>query len=89
MSFCFLNCIAARNAFNDNVYIDPHPTHINILIDGKRFIISVEDELHLQRLALNALRAAMQLRKQKANDKISAQNKLKALGLTDAEIEAL
>jgi hypothetical protein len=25
----------------------------------------------------------------KANDKISAQNKLKALGLTDAEIEAL
>ena len=26
---------------------------------------------------------------QKANDKISAQNKLKALGLTDAEIEAL
>jgi len=27
--------------------------------------------------------------KQKQNDKISAQNKLKALGLTDAEIEAL
>ena len=26
---------------------------------------------------------------QKANDKISAQNKLKSLGLTDAEIEAL
>ena len=26
---------------------------------------------------------------EKANDKISAQNKLKALGLTDAEIEAL
>jgi len=26
---------------------------------------------------------------QKANDKISAQNKLKALGLTDEEIEAL
>tara|TARA_S200000501_G_C20171626_1_gene460335 strand:+ start:217 stop:489 length:273 start_codon:yes stop_codon:yes gene_type:complete len=26
---------------------------------------------------------------QKANDKISAQNKLKALGLTDAEIKAL
>ena len=26
---------------------------------------------------------------QKANDKISAQNKLKVLGLTDAEIEAL
>ena len=26
---------------------------------------------------------------QKANDKTSAQNKLKALGLTDAEIEAL
>ena len=26
---------------------------------------------------------------QKANDKISAQNKLKALGLSDAEIEAL
>ena len=26
---------------------------------------------------------------QKANDKISAHNKLKALGLTDAEIEAL
>ena len=26
---------------------------------------------------------------QKINDKISAQNKLKALGLTDAEIEAL
>jgi len=26
---------------------------------------------------------------QKQNDKISAQNKLKALGLTDAEIEAL
>ena len=26
---------------------------------------------------------------QKANDKISAQNKLKALGLTDAEIQAL
>jgi len=26
---------------------------------------------------------------QKENDKISAQNKLKALGLTDAEIEAL
>ena len=26
---------------------------------------------------------------QKANDKISAQNKLKALGLTDSEIEAL
>ena len=26
---------------------------------------------------------------QKANDKISAQNKLKALGLTDAEITAL
>jgi hypothetical protein len=29
------------------------------------------------------------LETQKANDKISAQNKLKALGLTDAEIEAL
>jgi len=51
--------------FNDNFYIDPHPTHINILIDGKSFVVSVEDELHLQRLALNALRAAMQLRKQK------------------------
>ena len=51
--------------FNQNIYIDPHPTHINILIDGKRYVVNVEDEYHLQRLALNSLRAAMQLRKQK------------------------
>tara|TARA_R100001129_G_scaffold33382_1_gene22489 strand:- start:110 stop:316 length:207 start_codon:yes stop_codon:yes gene_type:complete len=51
--------------FNQNIYIDPHPTHINILIDEKRYVVNVEDEYHLQRLALNSLRAAMQLRKQK------------------------
>ena len=55
--------------------------YIKIIKDGATMPTEAEVNAKIQELK-NA-------ETQKANDKISAQNKLKALGLTDAEIEAL
>ena len=55
--------------------------HIKIIKDGATMPTEVEVNAKIQELK--------DAETQKANDKISAQNKLKALGLTDAEIEAL
>ena len=57
------------------IWHDNNPTNIT-KEDIKKKIPIVEQELQ-------------DAETQKQNDKISAQNKLKALGLTDAEIEAL
>ena len=55
--------------------------HIKIIKDGATMPTEAEVNAKIQELKDAEI--------QKANDKISAQNKLKALGLTDAEIEAL
>jgi hypothetical protein len=55
--------------------------HIKIIKDGATMPTEAEVNAKIQELK--------DAETQKANDKISAQNKLKALGLTDAEIRAL
>ena len=55
----------------------------NIILNDESAILPSEAEVNAK---IQELKDA---ETQKANDKISAQNKLKALGLTDAEIEAL
>ena len=55
--------------------------HIKIIKDGATMPTEAEVNAKIQELK--------DAETQKAKDKISAQNKLKALGLTDAEIEAL
>ena len=55
--------------------------YIKIIKDGSTMPSEAEVNAKIQELK--------DAETQKANDKISAQNKLKALGLTDAEIEAL
>ena len=55
--------------------------NIKVIKDGATMPIEAEVNAKIQELK--------DAETQKANDKISAQNKLKALGLTDAEIEAL
>ena len=55
--------------------------HIKIIKDGATIPTEAEVNAKIQELK--------DAETQKANNKISAQNKLKALGLTDAEIEAL
>ena len=55
----------------------------NIIVHDNSIVKPTEDEINAK---IQELKDA---ETQKQNDKISAQNKLKALGLTDAEIEAL
>ena len=55
--------------------------YIKIIKDGATMPTEAEVNAKIQELK--------DAETQKTNDKISAQNKLKALGLTDAEIEAL
>ena len=55
--------------------------HIKIIKDGATMPTEAEVNAKIQELK--------DAETQKANDKISAHNKLKALGLTDAEIEAM
>ena len=55
--------------------------YIKIIKDGATMPTEAEVNAKIQELK--------DAETQKENDKISAQNKLKALGLTDAEIEAL
>ena len=55
--------------------------YIKIIKDGATMPTEAEVNAKIQELK--------DAETQKANDKISAQNKLKALGLTDAEIKAL
>ena len=62
---------------------DQRMTYANIKIIKEGAIMPSEAEVNAK---IQELKDA---ETQKANDKISAQNKLKALGLTDAEIEAL
>ena len=62
---------------------DQRMTYANIKIIKEGAIMPSEAEVNAKIQELKDAEA------QKANDKISAQNKLKALGLTDAEIEAL
>ena len=58
-------------------------TYANIKIIKEGAIMPSEEEVNAKIQELKDAEI------QKTNDKISAQNKLKALGLTDAEIEAL
>ena len=55
--------------------------HIKIIKDGATMPSEADVNAKIQEIK--------DAETQKANDKISAQNKLKALGLTDSEIEAL
>ena len=55
--------------------------HIKIIKDGATMPTEAEVNAKIQEIK--------DAETQKTNDKISAQNKLKALGLTDAEIKAL
>jgi len=55
----------------------------NIILNDNTATMPTEEEVNAK---IQELKDA---ETQKANDKISAQNKLKALGLTDAEIKAL
>ena len=55
----------------------------NLIVHDSSITKPTEDEVNAK---IQELKDA---ETQKANDKISAQNKLKALGLTDAEIETL
>ena len=62
---------------------DQRMTYANIKVIKENSVIPSEDDVNAK---IQELKDA---ETQKANDKISAQNKLKALGLNDAEIEAL
>jgi len=62
---------------------DQRMTYANIKIIKEGATMPSEAEVNAKIQELKDVEA------QKANDKISAQNKLKALGLTDAEVEAL
>ena len=62
---------------------DQRMTYANIKVIKENSVIPSEDDVNAK---IQELKDA---ETKKANDKISAQNKLKALGLTDAEIEAL
>ena len=62
---------------------DQRMTYENIIVHDSSITKPTEAEIDAKIQELKDAEA------QKANDKISAQNKLKALGLTDAEIEAL
>ena len=55
--------------------------YIKVIVDGA--VIPSEADINAK------IQEIKDAETQKTNDKISAQNKLKALGLTDAEIEAL
>ena len=67
----------------DKIPNDQRMTYANIKVIKENSVIPSEDDVNAK---IQELKDA---ETQKANDKISAQNKLKALGLTDAEIEAL
>jgi len=62
---------------------DQRMTYENIIVHDSSITKPTEAEVNAK---IQELKDA---ETQKANDKISAQNKLKALGLTDAEIKAL
>ena len=62
---------------------DQRMTYANIKIIKEGATMPSEDDVNAK------IQEIKDAEIQKANDKISAQNKLKALGLTDAEIEAL
>ena len=72
-----------HNDNGDKIPNDQRMTYENIKVikDGATIPSKAEVDAKIQELK--------DADTQKANDKISAQNKLKALGLTDAEIEAL
>ena len=55
----------------------------NIILNDNTATMPTEEEVN------SKIQELKDAETQKANDKISAQNKLKALGLTDAEIKAL
>ena len=67
----------------DKISNDKRMTYENIIVIKNGATIPSEVDVNAK---IQELKDA---ETQKANDKISAQNKLKALGLTDAEIEAL
>ena len=62
---------------------DKRMSYENLILNDETATMPTETEVNAK---IQELKDA---ETQKANDKISAQNKLKALGLTDAEIEAL
>ena len=62
---------------------DQRMTYANIKIIKEGATMPSEDDVNAK------IQEIKDAETQKTNDKMSAQNKLKALGLTDAEIEAL
>ena len=72
-----------HNNNGDKIPNDQRMTYANIKIIKDGAIMPTEAEVNVK---IQELKDA---ETQKANDRISAQNKLKALGLTDAEIKAL
>jgi hypothetical protein len=67
----------------DKIPNDQRMTYANIKIIKEGATIPSESDVNAK------IQEIKDAETQKTNDKISAQNKLKALGLTDAEIEAL
>jgi hypothetical protein len=59
-----------------------------VTIDGKKREMNAEEKAQFEK-DLEAMRLIEAAEKEKAEKKESATNKLKALGLTDAEVEAL
>jgi hypothetical protein len=59
-----------------------------VTIDGKKREMNAEEKAQFE-LDLEAMRLIEAAEKEKAEKKESATNKLKALGLTDSEVEAL
>jgi hypothetical protein len=62
---------------------DHRMSYENIIVHDSSITKPTEDEVNAK------IQELKNTDTQKTNDKISAQNKLKALGLTDAEIKAL
>jgi len=62
---------------------DKRMSYENLILNDNTATMPTEAEVNAK------IQELKDVETQKANDKISAQNKLKALGLTDAEIEAL
>ena len=74
---------SAWYGFKKNFTGSKRMTYENLILNDDTAIMPTEEEVNTK------IQEIKDAETQKENDKTSAQNKLKALGLTDAEIEAL
>jgi len=74
---------SAWYGFKKNFTGSKRMTYENLILNDDTATMPTEEEVNTK------IQEIKDAETQKENDKTSAQNKLKALGLTDAEIEAL